>query len=497
LVSSCCRAASRLRLSQLTPHLLQGFSSLVALQVRAVLAEKCIRSRTHVLLSEDSITRKIGDADLARELASQDRSLTRVYIPEAYTSDAVREIAKENTERKDVIDISDCNATTAAQRTLPDGQLGELIEILSRYRLGLRDVEPDILRHVCKYLIRRFAQGSGQSPGDFCTHMSVATLMSYILDPQEGETLYLPACGSGGLPIKAQLRLREGVDDAHDLTPNQLGHPLQLVGKERESFPYAMGRMNASIHDMDAEIVIGNTIRAPQFTNSEGGLRTFAKVTAKPMWNQNSRTEVYEKDPYARFTWGTPPASSADWGRIQHMEASLAAGGKLALVLDTGAVSRGSGNGERDVRAKFVEKGLVEAVIALPENLFYNTSAPGIILVRNQAWLHSGEILLINASRHFEKGRPKNLLTDEHVAEIADVYLQWHEAEELSAIVDEDEVAKKSDYNLSVIRYVVIDDTEPVLLLDEALVLLAQAEEARAEADTDLEAVLAQLCFEG
>ncbi len=261
-----------------------------------------------------------------------------------------------------------------------------------------------------------------------------------------------------------------------------------------------MGRMNAFIHDMDAEIVIGDTIRAPQFSDGEGGLRTFAKVTANPMWNQNFPTEVYEKDPYDRFTWGTPPASSADWGWIQHMEASLAQGGRLALVLDTGAVSRGSGNRgsnrERDIRSKFVEKGLVEAVILLPENLFCNTSAPGIIVVINKAKPHPGEILLINASRHFEKGRPKNYLTDEHTAEIATVTLEWQEVEELSAIVGEEEVAR-NDYNLSPSRYVVIDDTEPVLPLEEALVLLAMAEEARAEADADLESVLAQLGFEG
>jgi type I restriction enzyme M protein len=195
-----------------------------------------------------------------------------------------------------------------------------------------------------------------------------------------------------------------------------------------------------------------------------------------------------------------PPASSADWGWIQHMEASLAVGGKLALVLDTGAVSRGSGNRgsnrERDVRARFVEQGLVEAVILLPENLFYNTSAPGIILVINKAKPHPGEILLINGSRHFEKGRPKNYLTDEHIAEIAGVYLEWQAVEGLSAVVGEDEVAR-SDYNLSPSRYVVIDDAEPVLPLEEALVLLAQAEESRAEADADLEGVLIELGFAG
>jgi type I restriction enzyme M protein len=137
----------------------------------------------------------------------------------------------------------------------------------------------------------------------------------------------------------------------------------------------------------------------------------------------------------------------------------------------------------------------VEAVILLQENLFYNTSAPGIILVINKAKDHPDEILLVNASEHFEKGRPKNVLTEEHIAELADIYLEWQEVEEVSVIVSEEEVAR-NDYNLSPSRYVVIDDAEPVLPLEEALVLLRQVEEARAEADAELEGVLAQLGFE-
>ncbi len=468
----------------------------------------------------DRITREMGDADLARELAREDRSLVRAYLPEAYTWDeirkspvdlgdrlteAVREIAKENPELKDVIDIVDYNATAAGQRILPDGQLAELLEILSRHRLGLRDADPDILGRAYEYLLRKFAEGSGQSAGEFYTPTSVTTLMSYILDPEEGETLYDPACGSGGLLIKAQLRLREkvaarlGVDDPHDLKPGAIERPLQLFGQEILPMTYAMGRMNAFLHDMEADIRLGDTMRAPQFT-TDGQLQPFAKVTANPMWNQNFPTEVYETDPYNRFTWGTPPASSADWGWIQHMEASLTEGGKMAVVLDTGAVSRGSGNRgsnrERDIRAKFVERGLVEAVILLPENLFYNTSAPGIILVLNKARPHPEEILLINASKLFAKGRPKNYLTEEQIERIAGVYLEWEAEEELSAVVTKDEVAR-NDYNLSPSRYVTIDEGEPVLPLEEALVLLAQAEEAQAEADVDLDAVLAQLGFEG
>lgn len=224
------------------------------------------------------------------------------------------------------------------------------------------------------------------------------------------------------------------------------------------------------------------------------------------MWNQKFGTEVYENDTYGRFTRGTPPGSSADWGWIQHMYASLNARGKMAVVLDTGAVSRGSGNQgsnrERDVRRTFVEGDLVtpgdliEAVILLPENLFYNTTAPGIIMVINKAKPHPGEMLLINASRLCAKGRPKNYLTDEHIRQIYDIYRDWRAEDGVSAIIATQEAAR-NDYNLSPSRYVASDDQEPPLPLEEALVLLAQAEEERREADSELNAVLTALGFGG
>jgi len=240
----------------------------------------------------------------------------------------------------------------------------------------------------------------------------------------------------------------------------------------------------------------------PAFTNPDGSLRRFDKVTANPMWNQKFPQETYERDPYGRFTFGIPPSSSADWGWIQHMFASLKDGGKMAVVLDTGAVSRGSGNQgsnrERDIRRKFIEGDLtapgdlIEAVILLPENLFYNTTAPGIILVIHKAKPHRGQILLINASQQFAKGRPKNTLTDEHIARIADAYLNWREVEGLSKIITTEEAAR-NDYNLSPSRYVATNGQEPVLPLEEALVLLQEAEEERAEADRALHEALRTL----
>jgi type I restriction enzyme M protein len=471
------------------------------------------------------LSREFGDEALARQLAEEDRALIRFYLPNGHVwpevrkspvrlgerlTEAMREIAKENPRLQGVIDIVDFNATAAGQRILDDDTLARLMEILNRQRLGLRDVEPDILGRAYEYLLRKFAEGSGQSAGEFYTPKEVATLMATILDAEEGETVYDPTCGSGGLLIKAQLRLKEKVAgrlgvDVQDLAPGDVQRPLRLYGQEINHVTYAMCKMNAFVHDMEAEIALGDTMKAPRFTD-DGSLRTFDKVTANPMWNQKFGLEVYENDPFSRFTRGTPPASSADWGWIQHMAASLKPDGKMAVVLDTGAVSRGSGNQgsnkERDVRRVFVDGDLihpgdlVEAVILLPENLFYNTSAPGIILVLRRGGPggcpHAGEILLINASKLCAKGRPKNYLTDEHIGQIYEVYCDWRAEDGLSAIVTTAEAAR-NDYNLSPSRYVATDDVEPPLPLEEALVLLAQAEEARAEADAELDAVLAEL----
>lgn len=481
------------------------------------------------------LSQEFGDEAWARQLAQEDRALIRFYIPNGYTwpevrkspvrlgerlTEAMRAIARENPKLVGVIDIVDFNATAADQRILDDDTLARLMEILNRQRLGLRDVDPDILGRAYEYLLRKFAEGSGQSAGEFYTPMEVATLMAFILDPEEGETIYDPACGSGGLLIKSQLRLRDKAaqrlgKDAHDLKPGDVQYPLQLFGQEINHVTYAMAKMNAFVHDMDAEIALGDTMKNPRFTTplslagrgagGEGSLRTFDKVTANPMWNQKFGTEVYENDTYGRFTRGTPPSSSADWGWIQHMCASLNERGKMAVVLDTGAVSRGSGNQgsnrERDVRRTFVEGDLVtpgdliEAVILLPENLFYNTTAPGIIMVINKAKPHPGEILLINASRLCAKGRPKNYLTDEHIQQIYDIYRDWRAEDGVSAIITTTEAAR-NDYNLSPSRYVATDDVEPPLPLEETLVLLAQAEEERAEADAELNRVLNALGFE-
>ena len=184
-----------------------------------------------------------------------------------------------------------------------------------------------------------------------------------------------------------------------------------------------MANMNMIIHDMEGKIEIGDTFKNPRFRNEKNGkLRTFDRVVANPMWNQNWFAEAdYENDELDRFPAGFPGKSSADWGWLQHIQASLKSksgttqGGRAAVVLDTGAASRGSGNAgtnkEKDARQWFVDQDLIESVLYLPENLFYNTSAPGIVLFLNKDKPSSrqSKVLLVNASRFLRRATPRTL----------------------------------------------------------------------------------------
>jgi len=459
---------------------------------------------------------EVGDLDIAKQIIDEDHALVRFYVPaesrwpaialkttglgEALT-DAVRTVARQNPRLQGVIDNVDFNATTAGQPIVDNDRLTALVKTLGQHRLGLRDVQPDLLGNAYEYLIRKFAEGQGQSAGEFYTPAEVGRIMARILDPQPGMSVYDPCCGSSGLLIKCHLRFLETHGKAvneHRALPPKVA-PLKLFGQEINPSTFAMSRMNAFLHDMDAEIALGDTMRNPAFTDRAGHLRQFDLVTANPMWNQDFPEELYRNDTTNRFANGIPPASSADWGWVQHMVASLKPKGRLAIVLDTGAASRGSGNNganrERDIRRAFIEDDLIEGVILLPENLFYNTTAPGIVLVINRAKRHPGEVLLINASQLFVKGKPKNELTDDQVEAVHNLFSVWKPVERQCAVATTDQIVS-NDYNLSPNRYVAGAAAEDVLPLNEALIQLRHAEAERAAADNELRKVLSELGLE-
>jgi len=427
----------------------------------------------------ERLVQKFGDRDAAVEILEADPSLVRFYIPpearwtvvsgrdtfswsagqapkslgEQLTT-TIRAIVKQNPELAGVIDIVDYNETRNGEREISDAALKGVVETFSdpRYRLGLRDVEPDFLGRSYEYLLRKFAEGQGQSAGEFFTPTEVGFLMAELMQPRSGEEAYDYACGSFGLLIKLQLVSRR-------LNPLSKV-PLKLYGQELTGSSFAIACMNRIIHDMEGEVVRGDSMRNPKYRDVDGHLKKFDIVVANPMWNQAIDAEVYENDPFGRFAeHGGATTSKADWAWLQHTATSLKDSGRAAVVLDTGAVTRGSGSKnedkERNIRRWFVEHDLIEGVILLPDNLFYNTTAAGIIIVlrKNKPKDRQRKIVLVNASRDFRKGTPKNYLTGEALQKIAGAFLQGKAVKDLVAVITNEEAAK-NDFNLSPSRYV-------------------------------------------
>jgi len=409
------------------------------------------------------------------------------------------DIAKENPKLDGIINRIDFNATTHGERDIDDDRLSDLIEEISKKRLGLDDVEPDIIGRSYEYLIRKFAEGGGQSAGEFYTPAEVGRIMARILEPKAGDEIYDPTCGSGGLLIKCELELERLMD----LQSKTKYAPLKLYGQEYTPETYAMAWMNMIIHDMEGKIEIGDTFRNPKF-KVNNRLQKFDGVVANPMWNQDwFIIDDYDNDELNRFPDGAgfPGKQSADWGWVQIIHASLKEKGKAAIVLDTGAASRGSGNAntnkEKEVRKWFIDNNLIEGVIYLPENLFYNTSAPGIILILDcdKPEDKKGRFMLVNASKHYIKGDPKNFIPDESISKIAEVFTEWKEEDKFSKIVEIDEI-KKNDYNISPSRYIQVNDSEEYRPIGEIIADLKDFEKEAVVIESELKEILQKIGIE-
>ena len=454
----------------------------------------------------------------ALQLIEKDKSLVRFYLPMKpqdtekestwdvirkisdkigqQLTDILRSVAKENTSLQGIIDRIDFNATTHGQRDLDDDRLSKLIEKIAEKRLGLKDVEPDIIGRSYEYLIRKFAEGSGQSAGEFYTPAEVGFIMAKIMEPEPGMEIYDPCCGSGGLLIKCELELEEKMQ----LKSKEKFAPLKLYGQEFTPSTWAMSKMNMVIHDMEGEIEIGDTLRSPKFKN-KSHLRTFDRVVANPMWNQGRDSlsyisdDFFINDEFERFPAGSC-GGKIDWGWVQHIYTSLNDKGKAAIVLDTGAASRGSGNQgnnkEKDCRKWFVENDLIEGVIYLPENLFYNTSAPGIVIFLNKNKKHKDKIYLLNAEKEFEKGDPKNYITEDGILRISEAFKSFKEEEKFAKLVGKDEIVK-NDYNISPSRYIQVNDAETYRPIAEIVEELYALDEEASQIDTELKSIFRKL----
>jgi len=329
-----------------------------------------------------------------------------------YLNNALRETARENPELEEAIGRVDF-------RVIDEYRLKKVIDMLDQRRLGLGDVEPDVMGRIYEFLLREASGGSWRSLGEFYTPEEVADVLVRLLDPEPGMEVYDPCCGSGGLLIKCHLYFQEKYGHAN--VP-----PLHFYGQEISHTAYAIAKMNMVIHGIqNGHIRLGDTLQDPAFKEEDGKLKKFDLVIANPPWNLRGYTEeFYMSDPYRRFEFGVPPKESADWGWLQHIYASLKDNGRAAVVLDEGSVSRNNIR-EKEIRKKFVDNGLISAVILLPENLFYNTSASSVIIVIDRDKKAKGEILMIDASQFCQKEGRKNRLTQEGIEKIVEVYKKW------------------------------------------------------------------------
>lgn len=336
------------------------------------------------------------------------------------------------------------------------------------------------------------------------------------MDPEPGLEIYDPTCGSGGLLIKCELVLEEkmrlrlrsaackNADDGclSEVEGSHKYAPLKLNGQEFTPATWAMAKMNMVIHDMEGDIEIGDTLKNPKFRNGNK-LKKFDRVVANPMWNQDRDSlpyindDFFINDEFGRFPAG-PCGGKIDWGWMQHIYSSLNDKGQAAVILDTGAASRGSGNQgnnkEKEVRKWFVDNDLIEGVIYLPENLFYNTTAPGIIIFLNKVKPApiKNKIYLLHAGKEFEKGDPKNFIPPASIEKIADYYKAFKEEEKFARLVSKEEIVK-NDYNISPSRYIQITDAETYRPLGELVEELKALEEEAAEIDKELKTIFQKL----
>ncbi len=352
---------------------------------------------------------------------------------------------------------------------LSDALLKDLIEHFSEMDLGNESCRPDVLGQSYEYLIKKFADLTNKKAGEFYTPRSVVSLMVGILAPGAGDTVYDPACGTGGMLLEAVHHVREGGGDANAM----LG---KLFGQEKNLTTSAIARMNLFLHNVeDFHIERGDTLRNPAFYSGDG-LATFDLVIANPPFSLEKWGEdVWANDPYGRNFAGLPPAKSGDFAWVQHMVRSMAPKtGRMAVVLPHGVLFRMAKEGK--IREKILEMDLLEAVIGLGPNLFYGTGLAACILVfrETKPEEHRRKVLFIDASREFKTGRAQNELLPEHVSSIHRWYQDQADVEGICRVVTLDEI-RENDYNLNIPRYVEPVLEEETMTVNEAIAILKES----------------------
>ena len=348
---------------------------------------------------------------------------------------------------------------------LPDDLVKDLLEHFSSLNLGNTQVSGDLIGDAYEYLIGRFADATNRKAGEFYTPRSVVRLMIDMLEPKEGESVYDPACGTGGMLLAAVEHVREGGGDPRTFFG-------KLYGQEKNLTTSSVARMNLFLHGVeDFSVERGDTLRHPAFTDPRsGGLATFDLVLANPPFSlERWGREVWESDPWGRAFAGLPTDKSGDFAWVQHMVKSMREPhGRMAVVLPQGALFRGGAEG--DIRKRLLQDDLIEAVIGLAPNLFYGTGLAACILVLRQrkAEERRNKVLIIDASSLFRKGRAQNTLEPEHAQKILSWFEAFADVKDRAKVVSLQEI-ETEDWTLNISRYVLPPLGEDIPPLSEAV----------------------------
>jgi type I restriction enzyme M protein len=345
---------------------------------------------------------------------------------------AMRDIEKANPDTLHGI-FGDASWTN--KERLSDAMLINLIEHYSQHKLNLKNVPDDKLGNAYEYLIKEFADDSGHTAAEFYTNRTVVKLMTMIMDPQPGETVYDPTCGSGGLLLNCALHLKsEGKEY----------RTLKLYGQEINLLTSAIARMNMFMHGIEEfDIVRGDTLANPCLLENDE-LKKFNVVLANPPYSIKSwDRKTFESDPYGRNVWGTPPQGCADYAFQQHIQKSLNLhNGRSCVLWPYGVLFRDS---EKDMRQKMIESDLVECVIALGKNLFYNSIMESCLLItnNNKSADRKGKVLFVDAREELKREKTISYLLPEHVEKIHKAYFDFKTEEGFSYVADDSEILEK------------------------------------------------------
>jgi type I restriction enzyme M protein len=346
---------------------------------------------------------------------------------------------------------------------LSDALLRDLVEHFSCISLANRNANGDILGDAYEYLIKKFADQTNRKAGEFYTPRSVVRLKVKILDPKEGDTIYDPTAGTGGMLLGAIQHVKEAGGNVRKLWG-------KIYGQERNLTTAAIARINLFLHGVeDFQIVRGDTLRDPAFFIGDS-LATFDCVIANPPFSlERWGEDAWVNDRYGRNFAGVPPRSSADYAFVQHMLKSMAPGtGRMAVVLPHGVLFRMGVEGK--IRRTLLEMDKIEAVVGLGPNLFYGTGLAGCILVfrARKKPERRNRVLIVDASAVFKKGRNQNALLPEHVDKIFGWYRGYKNVAGIAKVVTIEEIAA-NDWNLNISRYVERVSDQKTVTVQEAI----------------------------